>query len=562
MRDLPRAPRQRERSSAARQDDERSLPGVPRTGFATQETRIRAPVHHFQRDREASRRLFREEQSRRAAPKVWAWASGGRPSGLRRSRSNGYYEDEGADQLPVVPPAPLLGAGRSAGQGPAQQSGILFQLPQGSDAEIVFMRKINTMSKASARWIRNPKRLIAGLVLLSVTMLAPAAAFGDKRKKNAEPKKAPVIDYSNIVWPNPPAIARIRYQAFYAAQKLSQVQAPNTKKQKWMDRLAGTQAASDNTRVLFQLAEPYGLAVDSKNNLYVADQKVGAIFIFNTETREAELIKNRTNAHFVRIIGLAMDDNDRLFVSDPGLHHILVFDASHKAEDVITDGMVEPGGLTLDRENRLLYVADVALDQVLVYDADSFKLLRKIGTTGHDHELTTPGDLAKPTGVAVDKEGNLYVADTLNNRIEVFDADGVFIRTWGKNGDVPGYFARPKGVAIDSDGHVWVADGMQDRVQVFTNEGQLLIVMGGHGLLPGQYQGLVSIASDNKRNRIYTSEIYPGRVQEFRYVTDAEFDQLRAEREKLRADTLPKPKEGQAAAAVTPSAAVKPPDPK
>ena len=83
-----------------------------------------------------------------------------------------------------------------------------------------------------------------------------------------------------------------------------------------------------------------------------------------------------------------------------------------------------------------------------------------------------------------------------------------FIRTWGKNGDGPGYFARPKGVAIDSDGHVWVADGMQDRVQIFTPEGQLLLAMGGHGLLPGQYQGLVSIASDNKLyRRTYTSDI-------------------------------------------------------
>ena len=85
-----------------------------------------------------------------------------------------------------------------------------------------------------------------------------------------------MIDYSNIVWPNPPAIARIKYQAFYAAEKISQVDTPNTKKQNWMDRLAGTQPSTENTKVLFQLAEPYGMAVDSKGNLYVADQKVGA----------------------------------------------------------------------------------------------------------------------------------------------------------------------------------------------------------------------------------------------------------------------------------------------
>ena len=75
--------------------------------------------------------------------------------------------------------------------------------------------------------------------------------------------------------------------------------------------------------------------------------------------------------HFVRIIGLAMDDDDRLFVSDPGLSHILVFNPKHKATDVITEGLVDSGGMAIDTENRLLYVSDVEQDQVLVYDADS-----------------------------------------------------------------------------------------------------------------------------------------------------------------------------------------------
>jgi sugar lactone lactonase YvrE len=371
--------------------------------------------------------------------------------------------------------------------------------------------------------------------LLGLAMLTPISAFGDKKKKTAaQPQQHGPIDYSNIVWPNPPEIARIKYQAFYAAEKISQVEAEhNTKKSKWMDRLAGTEAQSESSKVLFQLAEPYGMAVDSKNNLYVADQKVGAIFIFNTDTREVELIKNKTHAHFARIIGLAMDDNDRLFVSDPGLRHVLVFDKTHKAEDVISDSMVEPGGIAIDRENRLLYVSDVTLDQILVYDADSFKLKRKIGTTGKNHELTSPGDFAKPGGLAVDKDGNLYVTDTLNNRIEIFDADGQFVRAFGKAGDGPGYFSRPKGVAIDGDGHIWVADGMQDRVQVFNQEAQLLISFGGHGLLPGEFEALVGITCD-KNNRVFTSEIYKGRVQQFQYVSDAEADKLRETRAQQR----------------------------
>jgi sugar lactone lactonase YvrE len=397
------------------------------------------------------------------------------------------------------------------------------------------MRKIGTKVQA-LRW------MLAALAML--VMVSPQALHADKKKK-ADAKadldaKIKAIDYSYIVWPNPPAVARIKYTTWYASDKaIRNLQGNKQKKSVWMDRLAGTQSSDEVYSRPFELIQPYGIAVDSKSSLYIADQKVGAIFIFNTETRDVDMIKNSVHAHFVRIIGLAMDDDDRLFVSDPGLRHVLVFNKEHKPEDVITDGIADPGGLAIDTRNRLLYVADVELDQILVYDADTLKLLRKIGTTGHKHELTSPGDFAKPAAVAVDAEGNLYVADTMNNRIEIFDADGQFISTFGKAGDGPSYFARPKGVAIDGDGHIWVADGMQDRVQVFNNEGQLLISFGGHGLLPGQFQGLVAIAID-KQNRVFTTEIFPGRAQQFLYVNDAQAEQERqkraAEREKAIAE--------------------------
>ncbi|HEY1470706.1 MAG TPA: SMP-30/gluconolactonase/LRE family protein [Candidatus Acidoferrum sp.] len=405
------------------------------------------------------------------------------------------------------------------------------------------------MFRKHTNWMQAGRTIAAIALVLGFVWAPRTAVYADKKKKStpaAEASKPKVADYSSIVWPNPPAIPRIRYQAWYASDTVQRNMKGNvSKKSGWMDRLAGTQTEQEVYKLPFSLLEPYGSAVDSKGNLYVADQKVGAIFIFNTDTRAVELIKNGVHAHFVRIIGLAMDDNDRLFVSDPGLRHVLVFSKMHKAEDVISEGMVSPGGLAIDTQNRLLYVTDTELDQVLVYDADSFKLIRKMGTTGHKHELTEPGDFAKPTGVAVDREGNLYVADTWNNRIEIFDADGKLISTFGKEGDGPGYFGRPKGVAIDSDGHIWVADGIQDRVQVFNREGQLLIAIGGHGLLPGQFQGLVGITID-KNNRVFTTEMFPGRAQQFLYVTDAQAEELKKQREAERSKgiivkTVPEP---------------------
>src|SRR5579872_7347921 len=318
-------------------------------------------------------------------------------------------------------------------------------------------------------------------IVIAAAFISPSFA-SDKKKK--EPEK-PVsvfdkIDISKIVWPQPPNIARIRYLGFFAGEKLPDFGAASAKqKSSWMDRLAGapTEKGHDVLKNHFFMGEPHGLAVDSTGKLYVADGKVGAIFIIDPETHDTQMIENGRDASFSLIVGLAIDDTDRLFVSDAGAHRILVFSPKHKVEAVIKEGLLTPACIAIDLENRFLYVADIDLDQVLVYDADSLQLLRKIGTTGKNHTLQTPGDFSKPTGVAVDQDGNLYVAGTLNARIEVFDADGAFIRQFGKRGDGPGYFAMPKGLAIDCDGHIWVADSLQNRVQVYSQEGNLLIYM-------------------------------------------------------------------------------------
>ncbi len=419
------------------------------------------------------------------------------------------------------------------------------------------------------------RKLPALLLLLAVIVISPWPARADKKKKaqpattsEAGPHKFP-FDPTKLVWPSPPNIARVRWLDYFAGQKIDYSQAAAAKpKATWMDRLAGGQSDAEKVNLKtypFQMIGPYGIAIDSKGMVYVADQKVGAIFIFNPETHDTQLIRNGFEAHFGWINGLAIDDDDRLFVSDGKMHRVLIFNAKHDVDGQITEGLVDPVGLALDVNNRFLYVVDTQQDQVLVYDADSLKLLRRMGTGGKNHYLTSPGDFAAPQGVAVDKDGNVFVTDTLNDRVEMFDADGTFISTFGKPGDGPGYFARPKGIAIDGDGHIWVADEMQDRLQVFNREGQLLTYIGmGHGDLPGQFKALVGVAID-KQNRVFTAEQYPGRVQEFHYVTDEEAaaekarreEELRkaAERRQKGAETTPQNKPAESSPQKAPGAA-------
>ena len=413
------------------------------------------------------------------------------------------------------------------------------------------------------------RRPLALLLLVALGVALPFAAHADKKKKKDDTAAAPQagarkfsFDPTKLVWPSPPNTARIHWVDYFAGEKIDYSPVATAKpKASWMDRLAGGQSDQEKVNLKtypFQLIGPTGIAIDSKGLVYVADQKVGAIFIFNTENHDTQLIRNGYEAHFGWINDLAIDDDDRLFVSDGKMHRVLIFNAKHEMEGQVTEGLVDPVGLAIDTENRFLYVVDTQQDQVLVYDADTLKLLRRIGTGGKNHFLTTPGDFGAPQGIALDSDGNVYVTDTLNNRVEIFDADGNFISLFGKYGDGPGTFARPKGIAVDADGHIWVADEMQDRLQVFNREGQLLTYIGtGHGNLPGQFKAILGVAID-KQNRVFTTEEYPGRVQEFRYVTDAE---ATAEKAKQAEDLQKAADQRQKAPAPAPAEAPAPPSP-
>jgi sugar lactone lactonase YvrE len=389
--------------------------------------------------------------------------------------------------------------------------------------------------------------LVAALALL----LVPASHAGKKDKKKKQETVAPAkkqgidrskIDTSKLVWPLPPDLPRIKFisEHFGEPPKPSEAK-PKKKKQGWMDRMAGVQQreSGDPTEASHTLGQPYGIAADSKGRVFVGDTFVAAIFIFNLETKEVKFLRNGHEAAFRSIIGIAIDDSDRLFVADAGLHQVSVFTSELKLESTFgTDLLKRPSGIAVDNENRFVYVVDTGSETVFVYDADNFKLLRKLGGPAKKLNDDDPETFAKPTNVAVDKDGNVYISDTLNNRIQIFDADGKFISMFGKAGDAPGTFQRPKGIAIDNDNHIWVVDASQSNVQIYDKDGHLLAFFGYGGGLPGQF-GLPAGIGIDKNNRIVVSDQVRGRIQVFRYITDAENAAAKAELDKKKAPEVP-----------------------
>jgi peptidylamidoglycolate lyase len=132
---------------------------------------------------------------------------------------------------------------------------------------------------------------------------------------------------------------------------------------------------------------------------------------------------------------------------------------------------IMPHGLTVDDENNI-WVTDVGLHQVFKF-SHAGKLLLKLGEAGiagHDSV-----HFNKPTAVAIDKDGSFYVSDGYgNSRIIKFSAGGKYLFEWGRKGDKESEFNIPHAICLDNLGRVYVADRENNRIQVFDSTGKFL----------------------------------------------------------------------------------------
>jgi hypothetical protein len=107
------------------------------------------------------------------------------------------------------------------------------------------------------------------------------------------------------------------------------------------------------------------------------------------------------------------------------------------------------------------------------------------------------GQLKQPNlGIATDSEGDIWVADTENNRVEKFNSKGEYLSQFGKEGIGNGEFKAPKGLAIDSEGNIWVVDSGNNRVEKFNSKGEYLLKCGEEGSGEGQFKSPSGIALD------------------------------------------------------------------
>jgi uncharacterized protein (TIGR03663 family) len=175
-------------------------------------------------------------------------------------------------------------------------------------------------------------------------------------------------------------------------------------------------------------------------------------------------------------------------------------------------GLQEPKAIARDPAGRL-YVVQSQGNRVTVLNPDG-TVAATWGRGG-----TGDGEFQEPWGIAVAPTGEVYVADTWNHRIQKFDAQGRFLTKWGTFADTkgardlePGAFWGPRAIAIGPDGNLYVTDTGNKRIQVFDPNGRFLRALGGEGTGPGQFREPVGLAFDPQGN-LWVADTWNQRIQ-------------------------------------------------
>ena len=361
-----------------------------------------------------------------------------------------------------------------------------------------------------------------------------------------------------VVWPPAPEIPRYRYVGELTGEDnihrdgggIAQV---GVKALKW---LAGM-LSEKSPAVILQ--RPQAGATDNNGRIYVTDVSRQAVYVFDEKEGSLQVWEMAAeNIRFEIPIGIAVGANGEILVADASLGQVFRLNSTGVPVGSFGKGLLKhPTGLARDAVRGRVYVADTHLHQIKVFD-DAGNVL---ATLGAGQRGEAPGEFNSPTHLAF-AGGKLYVADTLNARIQVLDvteltsaagigpaamidpapvpgigsaqAMGVaqpsgpgvaqpfglvakVLQVFGRRGLFVGDLTRPKGVTVDAAGNIYVVESYYDHLLVFNSQGEFLLPIGGEGRGIGQFS-LPAGAWSDQRGRIYVADMFNGRVVVFEYL--------------------------------------------
>ena len=279
-----------------------------------------------------------------------------------------------------------------------------------------------------------------------------------------------------------------------------------------------------------QFNHPRGVAVGPAGNVYVVDSDNSRVQVFDQNgafLREwgsycdlesgQGCLTPTGEGQFREPWGIAVSQDGRVYVADTWNHRIQMFDAEGTflgtwgafGETVAASGLFYgPRDVAVDDGTGRVYVTDTGNERVVVFDADG-NYVDQWGGEGLE-----PGLFAEPVGIGVDQAGAIYVADTWNRRVQVFDADYAYLREWEIDGWYGESVVNKPFLAVDGQGRVYVTDPEGYRVVVFSDSGELLATFGTYGFDNSSF-GLPTGVDVAENGGIYLTDTDGQRVLRF-----------------------------------------------
>ncbi|MFT5469572.1 MAG: DNA-binding beta-propeller fold protein YncE [Verrucomicrobiales bacterium] len=255
-----------------------------------------------------------------------------------------------------------------------------------------------------------------------------------------------------------------------------------------------------------QLGGVSGVEIDKEGNVLVFHRGKDPILAFSPEGKFLRSFGNGLydSTHFLRC-----DQEGNIWTTDNKNHTVVKLDATGKV--LRTFGERDVAGEDADHFNRPADIAFGANGEIFVADGYGNSRIAKFDRSGKfllawGKKGKGDGEFDLPHAIQIDSKGLVYVGDRENDRIQVFDQDGNYLRQFGG-------FA-PFGLYIDTDDTIYVADGRANKVLRMTLNGTVLEEWGSHGSEPGNFDmphGIV-VAADGA---IYVAEINGKRIQKF-----------------------------------------------
>jgi DNA-binding beta-propeller fold protein YncE len=313
---------------------------------------------------------------------------------------------------------------------------------------------MNNTRRQSLLNLAVPLIAVAGLLWLGAGCATPA---NNQKGKNKGPKY--------VFFPPAPDEPHVQFLTSFATERDLRKGTHDS----FLTFLTGQQPQ------ILPIVKPYG-GYAGGGKFYVCDSGQGAILKMDLAGRQMSVVMPDAVGAIQDPLNMAVDANGWLYVVDMGRQQLVVLDDKENFVAAIGQkGKTKPMDVALTRDR--IYLSDITSHSVHVLDKATRTNLFDIPRGEDTNNLQRK--LFQPINIALDAQGRLVVSDLGASRVQIYDAEGKYVRSFGEHGNNVGDFSRNKGVAVDRNNYIYVVDAAFDNVQIFTDEGRLLMPFGG-----------------------------------------------------------------------------------